>query len=182
MDPTAEALSRLRRFAGAVNRELPPVDVALGEVRKLLRDAGVPFRIVGGVAVLHHGYARTTEDIDVLVPTGAGPRIDAALTVHGFERTSAARLRHVASDVRVDVLVAGEPLPRGDGVYPSPESLGASSRDPEVVDLAGLVALKLAARRHRDLADVVELLKRLDEAHYTALEAAVERPLRPELT
>ena len=37
----------------------------------LLRDAGVVFRIVGGVAVLHHGYARTTEDIDVLVAADA---------------------------------------------------------------------------------------------------------------
>jgi hypothetical protein len=181
VDSTAEALARLRRFAGPVNSELPPVDVALGEVRRLLRDAGVAFRIVGGVAVVHHGYARTTEDVDVLVAAGAGPRVDGELTSHGFERTGAARLRHVATGVRVDVLVGGEPLPRGAGVYPSPESLGASARDPEVVDLTGLVGLKLLARRHQDLADVVGLLKRLDEARYTALEAAVERALRPEL-
>jgi hypothetical protein len=49
------------------------------------------------------------------------------------------------------------------------------------VDLGGLLELKLLARRHRDLADVVELLKRLDEARYDAIEAAVERSLRPEL-
>ncbi len=164
-----------------MNSELPPVDVALGEVRKLLEDAGVAFRIVGGVAVVHHGYLRTTEDVDVLVAADAGPRIDAQLVKHGFERTSASRLRHIASGVRVDVLVAGETLPRGVGVYPSPETLGASARDPQVVDLRGLVELKLVARRHRDLADVVELLKRLDEARYTEMEAAVERSQRPEL-
>jgi hypothetical protein len=164
-----------------VNSELPPVDVALGEVHGLLRDAGVAFRIVGGVAVVHHGYERTTAAVDVLIPAGAGPRLDAELASHGFERTGAAGLRHVASGVRVDVLVGGEPLPRGDGVYPSPESLGASARDPEVVDLSGLVGLKLLARRHRDLADVVELLKRLDEAQYTVLEGAVEPSVRPEL-
>ena len=164
-----------------MNSELPPVDVALGQVRKLLEDAGVAFRIVGGVAVVHHGYLRTTEDVDVLVAADARPRIDAQLVKHGFERTSTNRLRHIASSVRVDILVAGEALPRGVGVYPSPETLGASARDPQVVDLRGLLELKLAARRHRDLADVVELLKRLDEAHYTELEAGVERSLRPEL-
>jgi hypothetical protein len=181
VDSTAEALARLRRFASPVNSELPPVDVALGELRALLKDAGVDFRIVGGVAVVHHGYLRTTEDVDVLVAAGARPRIDAQLAAHGFEQASASRLRHVASGVRVDLLVAGEPLPRGAGVYPSPESLGTSPRDAAVVSLGGLVTLKLAARRHRDLADVVELLKRLDEAHYLEVEASVDRSLRPEL-
>jgi hypothetical protein len=182
VDSTAEALARLRRFARPVNSELPPVDVALGELRKLLLDAGVSFRIVGGVAVVHHGYARTTEDLDVLVAADASPRIDAHLAAHGFERASASRLRHVATGVRVDVLVAGARLPRGTGVYPTPESLGASPRDPQVVDLRGLFELKLAARRHRDLADVVELLKRLDEVRYTEVEATIDGALRPELS
>jgi hypothetical protein len=162
--------------------ELPPVDVALGDVRKLLVDAAVPFKIVGGIAVVHHGYARTTEDVDVLVAADATPRIDAALASHGFERASAHRLRHLASGVKVDLLVAGTPLPRqGAGVYPSPADLAASPRDSQVVDLAGLVELKLRARRHQDLADVVGLLKRLDEARYTPLEASVDRSLRADL-
>ena len=41
--------------------------MVLGPVRALLEDAGVAFKFVGGVAVVHHGYARTTEDVDVLV-------------------------------------------------------------------------------------------------------------------
>jgi hypothetical protein len=181
VDSTAEALARLRRFAGSVNAELPPVDVALGDLRKLLEDAGVAFRIVGGVAVIHHGYARTTEDLDVLVASGSAPRIDAKLAAHGFARASPSRLRHLSTGVRVDVLVAGEPLPRGTGVYPPPDTLGASQRDPHVVDLRGLVELKLVAGRHRDVADVVELLKGLDEVRYTEVESAVSPGLRPEL-
>jgi hypothetical protein len=182
VDSTAEALARLRRFARPVNSELPPVDVALGELRKLLVNAGVVFRIVGGVAVVHHGYARTTEDLDVLVEADAAPRIDAQLAIHGFERTSPNRLRHLATGVRVDVLVAGAPLPRDPSrKYPSPDLLGASPRDAQIASLRGLVELKLYAKRHRDLGDVVELLKRLDDAHYTEIEASVERTLRPEL-
>jgi hypothetical protein len=162
-----------------MNSELPAVDLALGALRALLRDARVAFRIVGGVAVVHHGYARTTEDLDVLVAKGAAAHIDVALAAHGFERVGPNRLRHVASGVRVDVLVAGEPLPRaGDGVYPSPDDLGSSERDAEVAGLRGLIELKLRARRHQDTADVVALLKRLDDGRYVELEASVERSLR----
>ena len=88
-------------------------------------------------------------------------------------------MRHAATGVRVDLLVGGAPLPRpGAGVYPSPADLASSPRDPRFVGLAGLVELKLRARRHRDLADIVELLKRLDEARYTELEARAEPSLR----
>jgi len=161
---------------------LPPVDVALPEVLRLLEDAGVAFKLVGGVAVVHHGYPRTTEDVDVLVEQRAEARLDAALASHGFERASERRLTHVPTGVRVDVLVAGTPLPReGRGVYPSPRDLGASPRDARVVDLGGLLELKLRAGRHRDIADVVELLKRLDEARYTELEAHFAPSLRPQL-
>lgn len=182
VDSTADVLARLRRFARPVNSELPSVDVALGELRKLLTDAGVAFRIVGGVAVVHHGYARTTEDLDVLVEANASPRLDAALSSHGFERASAARLRHVATGVRVDVLVEGAPLARDPSrAYPAPAALGSSPRDPQIVSLRGLIELKLRAGRHRDLADVVELLKRLDEPRYTEVEATLDPALRPEL-
>jgi hypothetical protein len=161
---------------------LPPVDSALDPVRTLFRDAGVAFKIVGGVAVVHHGYPRTTEDVDVLVDSGTSERLEAALATHGFERVSAARLRHLATGVRVDLLVAGCPLPRvGSGSYPSPQDLAGSTRDPDVVALPGLLGLKLRAGRHRDLADVVELLKRLDEAHYLEVETLVDGALRADL-
>jgi hypothetical protein len=87
------------------------------------------------------------------------------------------------SGVRVDILVEGAPLPReGAGAYPSPHELGASARDPDVVDLQGLIELKLRARRHQDIADIVALLQQLDDAHFLELEAGVERSLRPALT
>jgi hypothetical protein len=182
MDPTARALARLRRFARPMNPELPAVDVALADVRRLFHDAGVPFKLVGGVAVVHHGYARTTEDVDVLVDGDGCSRLWEALSAHGFEPVSSTRLRHTATGVGVDLLVGGGPMPRaGSGTYPSPDSLAASDRDPDVVALPGLLELKLRSRRHRDEADVVELLKRLDEARYTEIEAAVARELRPHL-
>jgi hypothetical protein len=182
VDSTADVLSRLRRFALAMNPDLPPIDTALGDVRQLLEDAGVRFKLVGGLAVVHHGYARTTEDVDVLVEAGAQARLEPLLASHGFERLSDVRFRHVATGVCLDLLVAGTSMPRAAaGVYPSPDALLASPRDVAVVGLPGLLELKLRSRRHRDIADVVELLKRLDDAHYIEVEASVAQEHRPEL-
>ena len=182
MDPTALALARLRRFARPMNPELPAVDVALADVRRLFHGADVSFKLVGGVAVVHHGYSRTTEDVDLLVDGAALSRLWEALASYGFERVSRSRLRHLSTGVRVDLLVAGSPMPReGSGTYPAPDSLMASGRDADVVGLPGLFELKLRSRRHRDEADVVELLKRLDEARYTEVEAAIPPGLRARL-
>lgn len=166
-----------------MNPDLPAVDVALADVRKLLHAAGVPFKLVGGLAVVHHGYPRTTEDIDVLIERPFDPEaLPSLLASNGFSQSSPNRLVHASTAVRVDLLVAGSPLPRaGAGTYPSPTELAASPRDPDVVGLAGLLELKLRAGRHRDEADVVELLKRLDEARYIEVEASVDRARRSRL-
>jgi hypothetical protein len=154
-----------------MNPDLPPVDMALGAVRALLADAQAKFKLVGGVAVVHHGYARTTVDVDVLLESDGPARLRPSLLSHGFEEEGQLRLRHVATRVRVDLLVAGTPMPRaGSGVYPSPDALRPSPRDAAIVGLTGLFVLKLRARRHQDLADVVALLKGLDEVRYTEIE------------
>lgn len=155
--------------------DVPPVDQALPAVRELMESAGVAFKLVGGLAVIHHGYIRTTEDIDVLVEAGSQDRFDARLEPSGFARETPHRLRHRATGVAVHLLVAGEPMPRPGGPpYPSPESLSSSPEDRAVVSLAALVRLKLLAGRHQDRADVVALLKDLDERAYLDLEAALE--------
>lgn len=176
MDRTVETLGRLRRFARMIE-ELPAVDEVLAPLRAWLAAAGVRYRIVGGLAVVHHGYARTTEDVDVLVSADAWPALELEAPRFGFAADGARRFAH-ESGVRVDVLVEGETLPRGDAVYPSPDEL---DDDGDIVGLTGLVRLKLAARRHQDLADVVALLKPLDEGTYLTLEASVPTPLRERL-
>jgi len=159
-----------------------PVDLALPATRALLLASGAPFRIVGGIAVVHHGYARTTDDIDVLAHASLVAALPSHVAAHGFVVESRSRLRHAKSGVRVDLLFAGEPLPRtGAGVYPAPEACATSPTDPTVIGLDALLDLKVRAHRHRDLADVVELLKRVDEPRYLELEAAMRPDLRPEL-
>lgn len=98
--------------------DLPAAHAALPAVRRLMTDAGLSYRIVGGLAVIHHGYERLTTDIDVLLPTDAAERLDG----HGFERLSPHRLRHLATGVLVDTLTAGTVLrgPRSAPPLPSP--------------------------------------------------------------
>lgn len=181
MDETVAALSRIRRFVGSMKPDVPAIDDALPELRRLLAASGVRYRLVGGVAVVHHGYVRATEDLDVLVPADALDALDAACEAHDFERVAARRLRHRPTGVRVDLLVAGDPIPRGADVYPDPSTLDASEAAPDVVGLAGLARLKLLGRRHQDDADLVALLQRLNEAEYLGLEAATPSPLRARL-
>ena len=61
--------------------EVPAVDLALPAVRKLFLDAGIAYRIAGGVAVIHHGYERLTVDIDALVEAGVSQPTVAAVAL-----------------------------------------------------------------------------------------------------
>jgi hypothetical protein len=182
VDRTTQALGRLRRFAQAMDPTTAPIEAALPAVRALLDAAAVPYRFVGGVAVVHHGYARTTDDIGVLVDGADLAALDGKLAAFDFVRESRSRLRHAPTGVRVDLLVGGDPSPRaGEPPYPSPASVATSEEDAAFAALAPLLELKLRARRHQDLADVVELLKKLDDARYVAVEASVDARLRTRL-
>ncbi len=164
--------------------DIPATDEALGPLRSMLRAASIDFRIIGGMAVVHHGYERLTVDLDVLIATDGPAKLEPFLDRFGFSRSTESRLVHESTGVRVDVLVEGNTLvgPRSCPPLPSPAAVGASPADPEVVSLAGLLTLKLDAGRRQDLTDVVELLKRVDELAYIHLEAAVRPEQRNELT
>lgn len=162
-----------------MSTSVPAVEDTLPALLALLRATGRPFRIVGGLAVIHHGYVRATRDVDVLVTRDHG--LGEWLATYGFEQDGPSRLRH-RSGTPVDLLVAGTPSPRpGEPPFPEPADLAPSPRDPEVVGLAGLVTLKLSARRAQDRADLVALLKHLEEVDYLILEAGLPTEKRRQL-
>ena len=182
MQSTAVALAGATAFARAMRPELPVVEEGLVALRRLLAQADIPYALVGGVAVIHHGYVRATRDLDLLLERDGLDALTRHLAEHGFERSAPSRLRHVESGVDVDLLFAGDPRPRpGAPPYPGPHDLARSPRESDVVDLPGLLDLKLVAGRHQDLADVVALLKPLGESEYLALESALPPELRGQL-
>ena len=179
MDATARALAGLRSLARTVRDDLPATDEALPALRALLDAVGLSFKLIGGLAVVHHGYARFTADIEVLVDVDGPARLADHARAHGFVEIRPRRLVHQATGVRVDLVVARELIrPRMRASFPAPESLAASPRDPAYVALAPPLELKLRAGRAQDIADVTQLLKRLDDAEYLALEAATPAELR----
>lgn len=124
------ALEGVLDLAAEVRTTVNRVDRALPSLRALLEAAGADYKLVGGVAVVHHGYVRTTQDVDVLLERAATDRLDPLLADFGFERLSRSRLRHHETGVVVDLLLEGDPMPRpGSPPYPSPSALAGSPGD-----------------------------------------------------
>jgi hypothetical protein len=142
----------------------------LREVACRLDRLGIPYAVLGGIALQHYGLQRSTQDVDVLVGSVADlDRLHAGLVGRGFSRKSP-ESRHLRDDVtrvRIEFLVAGE-YP-GDGRpkpvrFPPPAAVSEPSPEGiQFVNLKTLIELKLAsaksaAHRIKDRADVLELI------------------------
>lgn len=146
-----------------------------------LEESGVAYCVVGGLAVSLHGIPRTTYDLDVVVVPDADSlaKTDRALRAIGLEpRLPVSLVEFADADTRrralderslraVTFADPGDPLREVDVLISppiDPVALVARARrvaigtlTAKVVDLADLVAMKRAAGRPQDLADVVHL-------------------------
>ena len=71
------AAEHIRRVSGSTD-----IDKTLRRTVMTLADGGIPSLVVGGYAVQEHGYARFTQDVDVVVPDVAAARD--YLAIRGF--------------------------------------------------------------------------------------------------
>jgi predicted nucleotidyltransferase len=159
--------------------------VAMGQrfepVLKVLEDSGVRYLIVGGVAVVLHGHLRTTGDLDLVVELSPGNLARAldALETSGFRPRPPVPLRSFADPqtrrswieekhlqvfslwhpelpgFEVDLFV-NEPFDF-DEAWQRRIDVQLETTTASVVALEDLIALKKAAGRARDLADVEAL-------------------------
>ena len=148
------------------------VHAALHNITRRLDELGIPFAIVGGMALFSHGLRRFTEDVDILVSRSGLKTIHDELEGRGYVPlfTGSKNLRDTETGVRIEFLVQGD-YP-GDGkpkpvAFPDPASAGERRDGINYLSLPALVELKLAsgmtgAERMKDLADVQELIKLLD--------------------
>jgi len=152
---------------GAVHRTLRSLAARL--------DAeGIPYAILGGMALNIHGFVRETVDVDVLLSRESLDRFRERLVGRGYVPAFAGALKSfkdAETGVRIDVIAAGD-FP-GDGqpkdvAFPSPASVAVEKGGLRVVPLETLLELKIASglsaehRRLVDLADVqraIEVLK-----------------------
>ncbi len=153
-----------RREDGTVWRTARQIAAKLGGM-------GLPFVLVGSLAVQRHGYlGRSTNDVELLVSSDDDVRrIHARVLPRGYSRKSptSRHIRDETTRVRIEFLVAGE-YP-GDGKpksvrFPLPQSVAEVSADGlPFINLRSLIELKLAsaksaAHRIKDRADVLELI------------------------
>jgi hypothetical protein len=145
------------------------VQDALRRIAARLDELGVPYAVVGGMALFQHGFRRFTEDVDVLVTEDGLRLIHERLEGLGYVPPFAGskHLRDVERGVRIEFLVTGQ-YP-GDGKpkpmpFPDPADVGVDIDGIRYLKLPTLVELKLAsgmtnAGRLKDLADVQELIR-----------------------
>jgi len=145
---------------------------ALRKIAKRLQDMGVPYAVVGGMALFRHGLRRFTEDVDILVTRDDLRKIHDKLEGLGYVPPFARskHLRDVEYKVKIEFLTTGE-YP-GDGkpkpvAFPDPRLVSFESEGISYLQLPVLIELKLASGmtnlgRLKDLADVLELIKILN--------------------
>ena len=126
----------------------PQVRDAVIKSAEQLNSLGIRHALAGGLAVGAHGYVRATVDVDFLVG-------EEAFEHRGSVVAFKAGVPSEVDGVRID--------------YLSPVSLGAQLEEVldhppmneglAIVPIEVLIYMKLAAKRRRDLVDVIELVK-----------------------
>jgi hypothetical protein len=142
----------------------------------------ITYAIMGAMAVNAHRHKRTTSDVDILLtPQGFAEFLTRFVPrsydrVAGRPRRFLDRRHHVTFDILVTGLFPGSGKP-GPIAFPDPAQVSVAIKGIRVVDLPTLIQLKLAARRHTDFGDVVNLIRvhNLDEAFLAKLHPSVRR-------
>jgi len=148
----------LRNLTGTAD-----LTMTLWRAVEILSAAGVPSLVVGGYAVQELGWAKSTPEIDLIVPN-----LDdslAMLCLHGFTADSKNSVLDSRTGKRICLLPGGVSLRPGPLPLPIPVRV---SVEPVIADLRTLIEIKLSSYiadgkgriwRLRDLVDVVELIK-----------------------
>ena len=159
------------------------VHKTLNRIAHRLDELGIPYAIVGGMALFFHGLRRFTEDVDILVTRDGLRQLHDALEGLGYVPPFAGSkdLRDVESGVKIKFLVTGE-FP-GDGkpkpvAFPDPQLVTTLIEGIRFLELPTLIELKLASGmtnplRGQDLVDVQRLIQIL------ALPQSLEESLHP---
>ena len=133
----------------------------LQEIKDLCQELDIHPVVIGGLAVSHHGYLRTTQDVDLLLTDEDGSTLYKHLkSALGWKRYGEG-FKNTRLEIGLDLCLEGRSTsPRWKEQFPNPADLRTVKVDPvPVASLAEVLALKCMSGRAKDDADVVELLK-----------------------
>ncbi len=138
-----------------------------------LDENSLDYALIGGLALVAHGYRRFTEDVDILMTAEALEVFRERLLGRGYLPAfsgATKTFRDTRSGVRIEVVTTGD-FP-GDGkpkpvAFPVPTEARLQREGVWLITLDKLIELKLASglsapHRLKDLADVQELIARLN--------------------
>jgi len=160
-----------------------PVHRSLRRIVNRLEKAKIPYVIVGGMALYFHEYRRATNDVDLILTPEGLAEFRKRFVPKNYDNPNPQRVRRFVdktNQVTVDILVTGGMPGMGTPTpirFPDPNAVGEVIENVRVVTLPTLIELKLAARRHQDFADVVQLIRfnDLDESFTERLHPSVRR-------
>jgi hypothetical protein len=161
------------------------VQDAARKITRRLNELGIPYVVVGGIALFHHGFRRYTDDVDLLVTPDGLRELHEKLEGLGYlpPFKGSKQLRDVENGVKIEFLVTGE-YP-GDGkpkpiAFPDPAHVATGTGEFRYISLPALLELKLASGmtgrgRRKDLSDVQEVIKvlKLERSYAERLDAYV---------
>lgn len=137
-----------------------------------LREEALDYALIGGMALVAHGYRRFTEDVDILMTGETLEAFRERLVGLGYRPAfpgAAKTFRDAETGVKIEVVTSGE-YP-GDGkpkpvAFPDPRNARFERDGLWLITLEKLIELKLASglsapHRLKDLADVQDLILRL---------------------
>jgi hypothetical protein len=145
------------------------VHLALWKLVSILEAEGIPYAVIGGLALNEYGHRRVTADVDVILRDDDFENFKRTYLGHGYaERVPATgKLMDTEHGVPVEVLGAGR-YP-GDGKpkpiqFPDPAVSAIRGDRFALLPLGRFLELKLASgmsapHRLKDLADVIELVR-----------------------
>jgi hypothetical protein len=145
------------------------VQKALDKLVDLLNREGIPYAVIGAMALNEFGYRRVTVDVDVLLTPEGLAAFKARHLGRGYiEKFPGSRgVRDAEHGVDIDVVLTGS-YP-GDGkpkpvVFPDPARVAERGTRVALLPLVTLLELKLASGltapdRLKDLADVQEVIR-----------------------
>jgi len=144
-----ETLPDLNLLRGVV---APEILQAAETASRKLRDVAIPHALAGGLAVGAYGYPLTTGEVDFLVG-------DEAFEEHTGGLVTLKLPLIAVGGVRINFVALDDNQQERDQTRATIEQPLVTHELP-VVSLSLLVYMKLKAGRQKDIADIVELLKR----------------------
>lgn len=153
----------------------------LDELFSVCKELGVAPLVIGGLAVSHHGYVRTTVDVDVLITEKEGAALTRKLKESRGWKRIARGFKNTPLEVELDICIEGRRTsPRRGEPFPERTTIRQVPLRPfPVIALPDLIALKAVSGQLQHDADVIELLKRHAPRIRTLVKAA-QRSLKTE--